>query len=397
MTDGRPKSLVGWGVGVVAAGAAATVGVTADRLVRRRRTAVRLGDGSTTQYDETPDEERVVIADDGVPLHVEIDHPRGTPPQGDTTPTVVMTHGYTLNRTSWVFQRRALRTAGYRVVLWDHRGHGQSEEGEDASYDIDQLGRDLAAVIADSASEGPIVLVGHSMGGMTMMAFAAQHEEVLRERVVGAAFISTSAGDLKNVHWGLGQRLGAIVHRLGPMAVARLASQQDLVAQTLKVGRDVEEFVVHHFSFGSHVPLSIIRLTADMIFQTRLHVIGAFLPTLMEHHRFDGLGAFDGFEVLVMNGTDDKITPPEHSEAIVSAIPGAEHIVVRSAGHILPLEHPDLVNAQLLALLERAGRAVPRQAVRRPRARRTVTDVALRRRAKQVGSGKGQSTGNSRV
>ncbi|AKU16015.1 alpha/beta fold hydrolase [Luteipulveratus mongoliensis] len=374
MSDRPSRSLVGLGIGLAAAGATAAVGLSVGRLMRRRVEAHRVD--IDPQFVEIPDEELVVIADDGVPLHVEIDEPRGEA----TGVTVVLTHGYTLNLTGWVFQRRALRDAGYRVVLWDHRGHGQSEEGEDSSYEIAQLGRDLASVIAAAAPEGPVALIGHSMGGMTVMAYAEQHPEAFRDRVIGAGLLSTSAGGLRDVHWGLGQRLGAVVHRLGPGAVSRLGDQQDLVAQALKAGKDVEELAVHHFSFGSHVPQEIIRLTADMIFSTRLHVIGAFLPTLQEHHRFDILHSFDGIETLVMNGTVDRITPPDHSEAIVAAIPGAEHVVVKDGGHVLMLEYPDLVNDELLALLKRAERAVEKPRRRTPLMRRTVTDIAGRRR-----------------
>ena len=59
---------------------------------------------------------------------------------------------------------------------------------------IDQLGRDLKAVIDAAAPEGPLVLVGHSMGGMTVMALADQYPELIRDRVVGVAFVGTSCG-----------------------------------------------------------------------------------------------------------------------------------------------------------------------------------------------------------
>lgn len=384
----KQSSLLGWGIGAVAAGTLAVAGVTTDRLLRRRDTAVLLGE--TGDYQETPDEDLVVIADDGVPLHVEVDHPRGTnPADAAAKPTVVLVHGYTLNLTSWVFQRRALRDAGYRVVLYDQRGHGQSEEGEDSSYVIDQLGRDLRSVLDAAVPQGSVVLVGHSMGGMTIMSFAQQFPTILRERVVGTVFIATSAGGLKDVHWGLGQGIGTIVHRLAPIAMQRLSTREDLVTRALKTGQELEQYIVHHFSFGSHVPLSIVRLTGDMVFATRLHVIGVFLETLMKHDAVASLSQFDGFETLVMVGTKDRLTPPEHSEALVRAIHGAEHVVVEDGGHVLQLEHPELVNEQLLALLGRAERAcaVP-TARRRGPVRRTVTDVAARRRAQAVRGGK---------
>src|SRR5665811_2640742 len=172
------RTLTGLGIGLSAAAATAAVGVVADRLVRARQTAKALD--SLDTYEEQPSAEVVVIATDGVELHVEIDEPEGRPaatPNGVPVPTVVFCHGYTLSLRSWVFQRRALKAAGYRVVLWDHRGHGKSGAGSKDSYDVDQLGRDLGPVISQVVPEGPLVLVGHSMGGMPLMALAIHQPE----------------------------------------------------------------------------------------------------------------------------------------------------------------------------------------------------------------------------
>jgi pimeloyl-ACP methyl ester carboxylesterase len=385
--DRRRRTLTGIGIGLAAAGTTAAVGVVADRLTRALKTAKALD--SLDTYEEKATAEVVVLADDGVPLHVEIDEPEG-PRAGMTNraavPTVVFCHGYTLSLRCWVFQRRALKAAGYRVVLWDARGHGRSGAGSRESYDIDQLGHDLDSVIAAVAPRGPLVLVGHSMGGMTLMALAAHHPEVIRDRVIGVAFVATSPGGISAVSWGLGKVLGKAVHRLGPFAVGQLAGRQGLVNSVLKVGRDVEEYFVDLYSFASPVPLSIVRLTADMIFKTRIEVISDFMETFDKHDKREALEQFIGVETLVINGMQDMMTPPEHSEEIVKLIPGAEHVLVNDAGHIIMLEHGDVVSEQLLALIERAERAAaihldPRG---KPRVRRTITDLAKRRRLKAL-------------
>ena len=102
--------------------------------------------------------------------------------------TVVFSHGYCLGQDSWHFQRAALRGV-VRTVYWDQRSHGRVRAGRGpgatgAPVTIDQLGRDLKAVLDAAAPEGPLVLVGHSMGGMTMMALADQFPELIRDRVV---------------------------------------------------------------------------------------------------------------------------------------------------------------------------------------------------------------------
>ncbi|GAB47953.1 alpha/beta fold hydrolase [Mobilicoccus pelagius] len=375
------RSAVGVGLGLAAAGLTAAAGMAADRLSRERRTAVALDAGlDDNRFHETPDAEHVVRASDGVELHVEVDEPgEGVDPD---RPTVVLSHGYCLNLTSWVFQRRALRAAGYRVVLWDQRGHGSSGMGPKESISIDQLGDDLHRVVDAVVATGPVVLVGHSMGGMSMMALALEHEDFVRGRVAGAAFVATSPGDLSGVSYGFGTLGGRLIRRLTPLTSQFLAPRQTLVDTGLRQARDIVDYVVDHLSFGSPVPLSVAQLATDMIFGTRMEVIAAFFPVFDEHDKREALQAFDGVESLVISGTADRLTPPQHSEEIVRLVPGAEHILVRDAGHLIMLEHPDVVNEHLLDLLTRAGR-VP-TGPRPRRVRQQVSDVARTRAARRA-------------
>ena len=80
------------------------------------------------------------------------------------------------------------------MVLYDQRSHGRSERAPRESCTIEQLGHDLDAVIRALAPEGPLVLVGHSMGGMTIMALAEQNPELFTERVVGVALVVDVGG-----------------------------------------------------------------------------------------------------------------------------------------------------------------------------------------------------------
>ena len=356
--NSRRRTLTGIGIGLAAAGTTAAVSVVAERLTRARQTAKALDYADS--YEEEPTSAVVVLADDGVPLHVEIDEPQDRSQESDKgvpVPTVVFCHGYTLSLRCWVFQRRALKAAGYRVVLWDQRGHGLSGAGSKESYEIDQLGLDLHAVLTAVAPQGPLILVGHSMGGMTLMALAAQHPELIRDRVMGVAFVATSPGGISTVSWGLGKVLGKAVHRLGPFAVGQLAGRQGLVNSVLKAGREVEEYFVDLYSFASPVPLSIVQLTADMIFKTRIEVISDFMETFDKHDKREALAHFIGVETLVMNGVQDMLTPPAHSEEIVKLIPGAEHVLVNEAGHVIMLEHGDVVKRRQLKALQGRGRS----------------------------------------
>jgi len=380
--------LIGLGVGVGVAGAAAAAGLVADRVHRRRADALETG----ASLVETPSRQLFVTATDGVPLHVEVDEPAspdGTPTahtvddNGLVRPTVVLSHGYCLTSECWVFQRRYLRWAGYRVVVWDHRGHGRSGRGDPDSSTIAQLGEDLASVIAAVTPQGPLALVGHSMGGMTTMALGTLHPDLVRDRVVALGCVSTSAGGMSLASGDFAATAGRLLlERLGPRVAGLFETRPELLRSILTANSELAEFLVERYSFASPVPRSVVRLAAKMLLGTNLTVMSSFTPAFAGYDQTGGLDAYRGCETLVFNGEQDILTPPEHSEAIVRALPGAQHVIVRDAGHVIMLEHPDLLNQQLDALVDRAShrevRDIPAESV--PRVRRVVTDVDKQRR-----------------
>ena len=375
------RGLIGFGVGVGLAASATAVGVVADRVNRRRGEALETG----ASLVAVPSRELAVIAGDGVPLHVEVDDPvAGSDTEvevegvGHPRPTVVLSHGYCLTSECWVFQRRALTEAGYRVVAWDQRGHGRSEKGDASSYTIDQLGDDLAHIIAHAVPDGPILLAGHSMGGMTMLALAQHSPDLVRERVIAAAFVATSAGGMPLATGDLAAQVGRVlIERLGAGTAGLLADRPQLLETILRANRDISELLVERYSFASPVPRSIVRLAAKMLLGIDLRVMSAFTPAFASYDKVESLPAYGGAEVLVFNGEDDILTPPSHSEAIVAAIPGAEHLVLRDAGHVIMLEHPDVLSQQLVLLGERAVRGLAEGLAThdKPRTLRVLTNV----------------------
>lgn len=136
-----------------------------------------------------PAESMIVRAEDGVPLHVELAGAIDAPV------TVVLTHGFTASLDEWSRQLPVLRDRA-RLVLWDHRGHGRSGWTPLTRATIDQTGRDLAVVLEATTPAGPVVLAGHSMGGMSIMALARQRPELFGPRVAGVLLLATSAGGL---------------------------------------------------------------------------------------------------------------------------------------------------------------------------------------------------------
>ncbi|MFF3451905.1 alpha/beta fold hydrolase [Streptomyces sp. NPDC002667] len=370
----RKAGVAGAAIGVVAAGAAAGVAIERLTVGRGMRKKARLALDSTGPYGTLRGTPGKAYADDGTELYYEVDEaepesslaPRRRRLFGRKAPapvTVVFSHGYCLNQDSWHFQRAALRGV-VRTVHWDQRSHGRSGRGVAQLEDrkpvtIDQLGRDLLAVIEAAVPEGPIVLVGHSMGGMTVMALADQFPELIRDRVVGVALVGTSSGRLGEVNFGLPVAGVAAVRRVLPGVLKALGQQAALVERGRRATADLFAGVIKRYSFASRdVDPAVERFAERMIEGTPIDVVAEFYPAFTEHDKTAALARFTGLPVLVLAGVKDLVTPSEHSEAIADLLPEAELVLVPDAGHLVMLEHPEVVIDRLADLLVRAG-AVP--------------------------------------
>ncbi|MER7917590.1 MULTISPECIES: alpha/beta hydrolase [unclassified Streptomyces] len=372
----RATGIAGAAIGVLAAGAAAGVAVermTVGRTVRRK---ARLALDSAGPYGTLRGTPGRAYADDGTELYYEVDEAEpdaGAPPSarrlrlfGRKAPapvTVVFCHGYCLNQDSWHFQRAALRGV-VRTVHWDQRSHGRSGRGVAQSRDrepltIDQLGRDLKAVVDAAVPEGPIVLVGHSMGGMTVMALAAQYPELIAERVVGTAFVGTSSGRLGEVNFGLPVAGVNAIRRILPGVLKALGQQAELVEKGRRATAELFAGVIKRYSFaGRDIDPAVERFAERMIESTPIDVVAEFYPAFTDHDKTSALACFRQLPVLVLAGVQDLVTPSGHSEAIADELPDAELVLVPDAGHLVMLEHPEVVIDRLADLLTRAG-AVP--------------------------------------
>ncbi|MGW1794449.1 alpha/beta fold hydrolase [Streptomyces sp. NPDC001984] len=370
----RATGIAGAAIGVLAAGAAAGVAIERMTVGRDIRRKARLALDSTGPYGTLRGTPGKAEADDGTELYYEVDdvEPEGGPAPrrrrlfGRKAPapvTVVFSHGYCLNQDSWHFQRAALRGV-VRTVYWDQRSHGRSGRGvaqlqDDVPLTIDQLGRDLKAVLDAAVPEGPIVLVGHSMGGMTMMALAAHYPELIRDRVVATAFVGTSSGRLGEVNFGLPLAGVNAVRRVLPGVLKALGQQAALVEKGRRATAELFAGIIKRYSFASRdVDPAVERFAERMIESTPIDVVAEFYPAFTDHDKTEALTFFEDMPVLVLAGVQDLVTPSEHSEAIADLLPDAELVLVPDAGHLVMLEHPEVVTDRLADLLTRAG-AVP--------------------------------------
>jgi pimeloyl-ACP methyl ester carboxylesterase len=306
-------------------------------------------------------------------LHAEVDEvapyadqaTKTQPPKGirrlrraadEPEPTLVFVHGYALNLDCWHFQREYFR-GKHRMVFYDQRSHGESGRSDNHHATVDQLGDDLLRVLDELVPEGPVVLVGHSMGGMTVMAFAERHPEVFTARVRGVALISTTAGGLKT-HRIVSRLIpDSIGSQVGPRLIAGLALAPEIVDRVRRRGSNVGYLVADQFAFGEDVPAAYVEFVNNMLAATSFEVLAQFFPNFDTLDKFDVLTSFAHVPTTILSGTKDVLTSVGHSRKMADRIPQATLVECVGAGHMVILEQKDRVNAALEDLVARAARA----------------------------------------
>ncbi|EON25215.1 alpha/beta hydrolase fold protein [Nocardioides sp. CF8] len=325
------RRLIGAAAGIAAAGMA--VGVA-----QRSRVIARRGAGDETPFGSLRSEPLHIITDDATDLYAEID-------EAPSELTVIFAHGYSLNLDCWHFQRAGYR-GQIRTVFYDQRSHGRSARSSEAGSTIEQLGSDLRRVI-EQTSPGPCVLIGHSMGGMSIVSLAEQHPELFGDKVVGVGLISTTAGGLDPgrilfpmVPLGIGGKVMSRTVRtlhLGHRAV-------DLVR---KWGHAFADVITERYAFGDDVPGHYVDFVYDMLDATPFSVVADFYPAFATLDKFDHVEVLGRVPTAVICGTEDKITTIGHARKLHAQIPGSSLLECEGAGHMVILERHVDVNAEL--------------------------------------------------
>ncbi|MEV6276743.1 alpha/beta hydrolase [Nocardia sp. NPDC051832] len=293
-------------------------------------------------------ERRVTVpAADGVLLSVREYGPR----HADLT--VVLLHGHCLRTASWTYVRDALRRhyPAARIVSYDHRGHGDSAAAPRQTYNLEQLGHDLRDVLDAVAPTGPVVLVGHSMGGMTVLTYAAQQPQQIGTRITGVALIATAADGLADAGFGRLLRNPAI--SVFQAAVRRAPT---LMRHAKLLAAKVFAPVIRTAEFGNRkVSPRVLALANAMHNQTPIVTMASFLSAFMTFDRTDALPLLSRIPTLVLCGSADLMTPQSHSVAMANAVEYSDLVLVDGAGHSVILEQPTQVAGALARLMTRAG------------------------------------------
>jgi len=342
--------VTGIAAGALAAGAGAVVMAEKIAVGRiRLRPDPAIGE----PFGNIRGEPMTVLADDGLPLHVEICGP--TQPSAAPV-TIIFCHGYALNSDVWYYQRAGLERSA-RLVFWDQRSHGRSGRSDPDLVSIDQLGADLHEVLmATAPGDTPVVLVGHSMGGMTVMALADQHPELIGTKVIGSVLISTSPKTVDPTNW-LPALLRPAVRAALPsmMTGASRGLVSEMVERSRKSASDLAFLGTRRIAFGDpRVSPTIVDFVERIVRATPIDVIADFYVALVGHDKRHALSVLGNIPVVVLTGDRDKLVDPARSEEVASVIRDSKLIKISGAGHVVILERPDEVNEAIAELVTRA-------------------------------------------
>ena len=240
---------------------------------------------------------------------------------------------------------RALSDRGLRVVAYDQRGHGDSDPARDGDYAIERFGEDVEAVLSACVPDGqPAVLAGHSLGAMSIAAWAEHHD--VHRRVGAAALLSTGVGDLIAEHLLL--PLPGIAKALN-----RTVSVHGFLGNRAPLPRfstPLSYATIRYIAFGRDASPAQVAFYERMLVTCPPDVRAKIGLAMSEMDLRDAVPRLT-VPTIVIVGAEDRLTPPAHARRIAEALPQLHRLtVLPDTGHVTPLERPDEVTAALVEL-----------------------------------------------
>jgi pimeloyl-ACP methyl ester carboxylesterase len=248
-------------------------------------------------------------------------------------PTVVLAHGWTEELTFWGPVIELLRARGLRLVAYDLRGHGRSDPAADDDYSLERFGEDVEAVVAVADRGNELAtIVGHSLGAMSIAAWARDHDPAARASA--AALVNTGLGDLISGHLLIPQ-VASWLNR--PWAGRALLSAR---APLPPFSSPLQQAAIRYAAFGPHASAGTVAFYERMLMATPPAVRAATGVALSDMDLWDAVAHLT-IPTLVVAGECDRLTPPAHARRIAEALPNPVGLIrLPDTGHMSPLERP---------------------------------------------------------
>ncbi|MFF3347512.1 alpha/beta fold hydrolase [Streptomyces sp. NPDC002779] len=280
----------------------------------------------------TPTRELAATSADGARLHVEVHGPDGAPP-------VVLAHGWTCSTAFWAAQIRELAT-DHRVIAYDQRGHGRSPASR--ACGTEALADDLEAVLKETlAPAEKAVIVGHSMGGMTVLAAAGR--PAFREHAAAVLLCSTGSSRLVAQATVLPMRAG----RLRTWLTKRVLGSRAPLGPVTPLARRILKYATMGPGSAPHMVEACARIVHACPRAVR-HSWSQVLDLLDLDHGIREMTV----PAAVVVGTADRLTPPVHARSLAAALPACVGLTeLPGIGHMTPVEAPELISARIRELV----------------------------------------------
>jgi pimeloyl-ACP methyl ester carboxylesterase len=324
----RKRGLIG-----TAAGLAGTV-LAADARDRRRIARDPAADRLFTAPVGT---QRTVTGAGGVPINVETYGPEDAPP-------VVLAHGWTCALRFWRLQVHDLM-ADHHVIAYDQRGHGRSGAPDDGDWSLATIGQDLHAVLDACAGDRKALIAGHSLGAMTIAAWAEQYPDEVADRAAAAALVNTGLGDLisESLLIRTPDAMGAVRQAIGGavlMAPAPLPPRPDPITHR----------AIKAIAMSKTASPAEVRFCEDMVLKCKPRVRAGCGRELRAMDLREAAASIS-VPTLVIAGGADLLTPIVHARQMEDVLPhGLGTLELEGSGHMGPVERGPEVNAALREL-----------------------------------------------
>jgi pimeloyl-ACP methyl ester carboxylesterase len=233
-------------------------------------------------------------------------------------------HGVGGGHHAWELQLPYFGGLGYPSHAWDQPGYGHSPIIE--PYDLERISASLARLIESLADE-PVVLVGHSMGGMIAQETYVRYPQLIKALVLCFTSPAFAGGNSEFTRQ-------FIAARIGPLDEGKTMAQ--IAAQLIPTMGSNSKLAVQ---IMAGVPPDTYRRAVHLLttFDRRKELAAIKVPT------------------LVVAGSEDKTAPPAVMERMALKIPHAEYVLLDNCGHLGPMDQPDAFNAALLSFLKHHG------------------------------------------
>ncbi|MEU1409393.1 alpha/beta hydrolase [Streptomyces sp. NPDC005728] len=273
-----------------------------------------------------------VVSADGARLYVEVHGPEDAPP-------VVLSHGWTCSTAFWAAQIGDLAT-DHRVIAYDQRGHGRSPASPACTTHA--LADDLEAVLAQTlAREEKALVVGHSMGGMTVMAAAARPR--FREHAAAVLLCSTGSSRLVEESRVVPLRAG----RVRTWITGRILGSRAPLGPVTPLAKRILKYGTMGAGSAPHMVEACARIVHACPRAVR-HAWASVLAALDLDHGVEELR----MPTEVVHGASDRLTPPVHARALAAALPHCIGLTeLHGVGHMTPIEAPELVTGKIRELV----------------------------------------------